>query len=520
MRWAENRLIAIGAAANIDKRSIAAKASGAGPEYKLHSAHLCDPSAMSDSLNQARDLLERGHPVVAREVLMAAMDKGLDGAPVRSLMGFILHQLGDVSGCARELEEAVRLAPDDGAAHFALASIRFKLGEDEKAEAATRKAVALGMDDAHTAALLGRILGKQGRLEEAEDAWRKAVRFNPASPQAQRELADSVWMRTGDSAQARAALDAAPQSPEIVAVTLRLLEAAGEDQAAYAYVADRAKRDPSLHVLAARAALAVDPSAADRHLASAPRDNSITRAKTEIETDLALGRGEQAIQRAAALRAARPNDQHATALLAAAYRLTGDARYHALYDYNRLVKRYQIEAPQGWNSLGHYLDDLAAALERIHGPLTHPIAQSLRHGSQTQRALADYPDPAIRALFTVIDAPIRAHIKVIGETGDYKIASAWSVRLNGGGFHLNHVHPEGWLSSAFYVRLPANMQGREGWLKFGEPGPRTSPALEADHLVQPRPGMLVLFPSYLWHGTVPFASDEKRLTCAFDIVRA
>jgi Flp pilus assembly protein TadD len=476
------------------------------------------PSA--DSLNQARALLERGRAGEARDVLAAAMTGGHDGAPVRSLMGFILHELGDATGCARELKEAVRLAPDDGAAWFALASICFRLGDDEQAEAATRKAMALGMDDAHAAAVLGRILGKQGRLEESEAAWRKAVGFNPASPQAQRELADLVWMRTGDLARARAALDAAPQSAQIVAVTLRLLEAAGKDAAAYAYVADHAKRDPSLHVLAARAALAVDPDAADTHLAAAPRDNSIARAKTEIETDLALGRTAQAITRAEVLRKARPNDQYATALLATAYRLAGDARYHALYDYDRLVRRYTIDAPTGWTSLDHYLDDLAAALERIHGPLTHPIGQSLRHGSQTMRNLADYPDPAIRALLGAVDAPIRQHIKAIGEVCDYKIASAWSVRLNGGGFHLNHVHPEGWLSSAFYVRLPKVASGHEGWLQFGEPGPPTSPKLDADHLVQPQAGMLVLFPSYMWHGTVPFAGCEKRLTCAFDIVRA
>ena len=30
--------------------------------------------------------------------------------------------------------------------------------------------------------------------------------------------------------------------------------------------------------------------------------------------------------------------------------------------------------------------------------------------------------------------------------------------------------------------------------------------------------MLVLFPSYFWHGTVPFVSDQPRLTVAFDAV--
>lgn len=146
--------------------------------------------------------------------------------------------------------------------------------------------------------------------------------------------------------------------------------------------------------------------------------------------------------------------------------------------------------------------------------------QSLRHGSQTTRNLADYPDAAIRALFRAIDLPIRRHLAAIDEPGqDYEIKSAWSVRLNSSGFHINHVHPEGWLSSAFYVRTPKDLQGLEGALKFGEPGPPTFPPLREEHLVKPEPGMLVLFPAYMWHGTVPFASEEKRLSCAFDIVR-
>ena len=31
-------------------------------------------------------------------------------------------------------------------------------------------------------------------------------------------------------------------------------------------------------------------------------------------------------------------------------------------------------------------------------------------------------------------------------------------------------------------------------------------------------GKLVLFPSYFWHGTVPFTSENTRLTIAFDVV--
>jgi hypothetical protein len=60
--------------------------------------------------------------------------------------------------------------------------------------------------------------------------------------------------------------------------------------------------------------------------------------------------------------------------------------------------------------------------------------------------------------------------------------------------------------------------GREGWIKFGEPGIPTKPEAPAEHYVQPSPGLLVLFPSYMWHGTVPFSGDRNRLTVAFDVL--
>ena len=45
----------------------------------------------------------------------------------------------------------------------------------------------------------------------------------------------------------------------------------------------------------------------------------------------------------------------------------------------------------------------------------------------------------------------------------------WSVRLREGGFHSNHVHPMGWISSALYVVLPEDL-GREeaGYLTIGD----------------------------------------------------
>jgi hypothetical protein len=58
----------------------------------------------------------------------------------------------------------------------------------------------------------------------------------------------------------------------------------------------------------------------------------------------------------------------------------------------------------------------------------------------------------------------------------------------------------------------------QGVLTFGESSIITTPALAAEHSVRPTVGTLVLFPSYFWHGTVPFSSSQPRLTVAFDAV--
>ena len=413
----------------------------------------------------------------------------------------------------------VRVDPDNPNTEYGLASVLYAVAREDEAEAACRRAVAKGLDGAEPWLFFGRLMTLQSRFEEAETALREAVVRDPLSEEGRRELANLVWMRTSDVTRARAVLDAAPRTAGITALTVKLLQDAGEHAAAYALAADCAARDPSLQLLAARAALRVDPAASDRHLSlTPPWVNPRARAKGEIEADLALGRGEQAARWAETLSAAHPDDHYVTALKAAAWRMAGDRRARELYDYEGLVRTYRIEAPEGWASVEAYLQDLERVLDRLHGPLTHPVGQSLRGGSQTQRSLLDYPDPEVKALFQAVDAPVRRHIAALGEAGDYDFAGAWSVRLNPGGRHVDHVHPEGWLSSAFYIRLP-EPAGREGWLKFGEPGTPTSPPLAPEHWVKPEPGMLVLFPSYMWHGTAPFSSAGTRLTCAFDLVR-
>ncbi len=102
------------------------------------------------------------------------------------------------------------------------------------------------------------------------------------------------------------------------------------------------------------------------------------------------------------------------------------------------------------------------------------------------------------------------------KTSALGFATAWSVRLRSNGFHINHFHPKGWLSSALYVDIPDTLDEAHGALAFGVPDAAFGLDLTPRRIEVPSPGKLVIFPSYLWHGTLPFESDQPRLTVAFD----
>ena len=101
----------------------------------------------------------------------------------------------------------------------------------------------------------------------------------------------------------------------------------------------------------------------------------------------------------------------------------------------------------------------------------------------------------------------------------FQYQGSWSVLLQKQGFHKNHYHSEGWISGPYYNQIPNAVEGNgEGWIEFGIPEFNMRDKLEADYVVKPKDGLLVLFPSYFWHGTRPFTTNETRMTVAFDVI--
>jgi hypothetical protein len=170
------------------------------------------------------------------------------------------------------------------------------------------------------------------------------------------------------------------------------------------------------------------------------------------------------------------------------------------------------------------LKDLLRSLHSVSGRY---LNQSVRGGSQTDGPLFSRIEPEICALRATIVHAVEEHVARFNSLpGSHpqkkslekkvRFTGSWSVRLADGGFHSNHVHPRGWISSALYLSLPEAMSGDEGWLTLGEPPRELGLDLPPTRMIEPRAGQLVLFPSWMFHGTRPFPKGE-RLTVAFDV---
>ena len=448
-----------------------------------------------------------------------------------------LGRQNEAVGFYRKLLDA---SPDNPAIAHALAIALAAASQHAEAERTTDHALASGHK---TAAVYFTHANSQialGEFERAETSLRECLRQEPRHIDAQNHLARLVWMRTGDSAQTTAVLDQALQTFQgdeaLLAAKAAILQGAGDARGAYACLADpvaRAQATPTLLVRAGLAALEFDPATALALAERALQRSPTATAPRNLLAAALLGTGDarRALSYCEALLSGSPDDQYLVALQTTAWRLLGDARYDAYCDYDQLVRPYLLQAPSPWPDLPSFLSDLTQSLERLHNPRGHPLLfQSLRHGTETTGDLTREADPVIQALFKALDAPIRNYMAFIGNgtdalrrrnRGAYRFNGGWSVRLRSAGYHASHVHPRGWISSAFYVALPDGMaqaSTQDGCLAFGEPSIATEPPLHAQRVVRPEPGKLVLFPSYFWHGTVPFHSEKTRLTVAFDVV--
>jgi tetratricopeptide (TPR) repeat protein len=484
------------------------------------------PSFLDARFNRAMLLEKMGRLDEALEELDQLIARKSTEARFHSARGAVLRSLDRLSTSADAFDKALALDPKRLVALHGRARVAMERGEDGAA-ALYEKALAVGGSNAELRLGLAEALEAEGRASEGLNLLADTVASQPEWPQGQALLARMRW-EAGEGKAFTRTLEAAAEalrSPALwgtLAATLAGADLHAEAADAAARGAALSPDDASLRL--AEASYASRAGLMDRagnlFAGLPPGLNGLSLSKAWHA--LRIGSYEEAAMLLDSARDDDPSAIEAWALTGLAWRLTGDSRVDWLYNQGGLV---------GVDDLGldeTEIEAIASRLRSLHRTRAHPIAQSLRGGTQTRGRLFERGEPEVMQLGERIRVAVdrywqalppldETHPLLRHRNGHPHIAGSWSVRLTGGGFHVAHYHSRGIVSSAAYLVVPRTEALHEGWLEVGGPPADLNLPLEPLRQIEPMPGRLALFPSFMFHGTKPF-SEGERLTAAFDVV--
>lgn len=388
----------------------------------------------------------------------------------------------------------------------------------------------------------GTTLEQLGRMGEALECYRLAVSRNPLNMAAHRDLNELLYRMGDDDNFLRSYDDAARLYPEIGELPLQkanLLYLKGDFEKAREGFARAMALLPESVTPHDGLALALarlnefDSAIAEHRIAVELEPGNAHGWRNYAQTLLAAGDAKTALAAAERAVAIEPESQIALAVWCLALRVLEDPREAQINDTDSLVRTYEVGVPDGYTSMDDFNRDLDAYLDRLHVDRRECIDQTLRAGTQTLDNLFGAGHGPVERLRARIDEAVADYASRMPTDEEHPLyrrrknafgySASWSSRLHDCGFHTNHVHPKGWISSAYYVCVPdaaGDAQRKEGWIKFGEPNLPFGIDDAVRRTIRPEPGLLVLFPSYMWHGTIPFHSAQSRTTIAFDAVPA
>ena len=112
----------------------------------------------------------------------------------------------------------------------------------------------------------------------------------------------------------------------------------------------------------------------------------------------------------------------------------------------------------------------------------------------------------------------------------YELSQSWVSRKHPGQHHTMHTHPNSLISGVFYYGEPApntpaiKFHKMSGGMNVNQLQAKTKPDKRSSKFawdtfsVQFEPGLLVMFPSYLFHSVPMNKSDKIRSSVAFNVV--
>ena len=412
---------------------------------------------------------------------------------------------------------------------FMHAQTRYELGDP--AADLFRRALQLDPANQHVARNLALALISEDRRDEARTLLHAGLARDPGWMDGHKALATLEWTsgnRDIFSASLATACRTQPSNPALWLGWFRNLAQARDWPGALAVLSEAERHlGATPAILVSRMFVAVESGASDAAalIEATAQFRGDVSSLCRIRHALREGDPDRAEAEALPLTAG-PSAMLYWPYLSLAWRLQGDERAQWFDRPEQLIRTFDC----GWSAAE--LAELADVLRALHTAAEPYLEQSVRGGTQTDRSVLLRREPVLQRIKARLLELIRdyvgglppadpAHPQLGAPRGDLLIEGSWSVRLASQGYNVPHTHAMGWLSTAFYVALPGPVElgtPPAGHIAFGQPPAELGLALEPYRTIAPVPGRLAVFPSSMWHATVPFDQGE-RLVIAFDIRR-
>ena len=383
-------------------------------------------------------------------------------AEAYSNLAAILNNTGKLSEAVLLLKKAIKLKPDFAEAHYNLGNVLLNLSRLEEAEFSTRKAIKLNPNFADSYSTLGNILNDLGKLKEAEICYSYAIKLNPRSKNA---LLNRGQLLFKNKELNKALIDADQcNSEESRVFALEILYALGRIDEIYR----RIEEMPEQFVNNIR--LAAFSSFISEH-------ENINTSKNFCRNP-----------------------------------------FNFLHFSNMQSTRKDYIV---------FIDEIIKELSLIN-KVWEPRQNTTVNGFHTPMDINLFSNPSknISKLKTFILKEIdQYYLKYAKEDCIYiskwpskKELYGWHVVLKKQGYQEAHFHPDGWLSGVIYLKVVPSREKNEGAIEFTLDGYNYSHINSPKLTYQPKLGDIVLFPSSLYHRTIPFTTDQDRMVIAFDLM--
>jgi tetratricopeptide (TPR) repeat protein len=428
-------------------------------------------------------------------------------------------------------EQALRLDPANADAGLVLADSLAALGEWGPAIEQYQRVLAMGAASTFVHLGLGLALQCVGRLADARDQFSHVVRMAPDRAAGYCLLANTL-MASGQCQEAiglyRQALPLATSQAAVIHANM-----------AGAFLA---MRDFSGAEAASRRALALSPGLPEAHgkLAEALRgQRRYGEAAPHYQKHgmpESSAKALECLYLMGALEAFEIAQKELSEVQPDNIRLAAISALAAAQHGKKYASRF-CAAPLSYIAISNLASRLepfeafTADILRETGGLDavwEPPAKTTKGGFQTEGNIFDLGTPMLARLQKIIRESIETYFEARAGVTDRYVAqrprmftlAGWVVRLRQAGRQDPHIHPDGWLSGVLYLRLPPRASADEGAIAFTPGGYlyQTGSSDKPDFLHRPRAGDLVLFPSSLFHYTVPFSADAERISLAFDLL--